>query len=92
MTTYIRHPLVHVWAFLTVITIVSWWIGHGQGSEYRIDAAVTVGVLLIAAVKTLLVIGYFMEVRFAPRWLKQSTYGLVGAIFALLIAFYYVQF
>ncbi len=92
MTTHIRNPLTYVWAFLTVITIASWWIGRGHGLEYRADAAVTVAVLLIAAVKTQLVIRYFMEVRFAPIWLKRTTYGLVIVIFALLVAFYYARF
>ncbi len=93
MTTHIRNPLIYVWAFLTTITIASWWISRGHdGIDYRADAAVTVGVLLIAAVKTQLVIRYFMEVRFAPIWLKRTTYGLVIVIFGLLVAFYYARF
>ncbi len=92
MTTYIRHPLTYVWAFLTAITLASLWIARSHHLEFRADAAVTVGVLLIAAIKTQLVIRYFMEVRFAPLWLKRSTYGLVTLIFALLLAFYFARF
>lgn len=89
MTAYIRNPLIPVWAFLTAITIASWWIGHAYDLEFRPDAPVTACVLAIAAVKTLLVMRNFMAVRFAPRWLKRVTYGLVGIIFALLWAIYY---
>jgi hypothetical protein len=88
MTRYIRNPLTYAWVFLTLITTVSWWIGHTFDLDYHTDSAVTVCVLLIAAVKTFLVIRYFMEVRFAPPWLKTCTYGLVGVTFALLLAFY----
>jgi cytochrome c oxidase subunit IV len=89
MTTYIRHPLTQVWAFLAVITLASLWVASRHGLEFHTDAAVTASVLLIAAIKTQLVIRYFMEVRFAPAWLKASTYGLVTLIYVLLLAFYF---
>jgi len=91
MTRYIGNPLTYAWLFLTLITFVSWWIGHTYDLDYHTDTAVTVCVLLIAAVKTILVIRYFMEVRFAPPWLKVCTYGLVGFSFALMLAFYFVR-
>ena len=91
MRTYIRNPLTYAWMFLTLITIISWWIGHTYDRDYHTDAVVTVCVLLIAAMKTLLVIRYFMEVRVAPSWLKMCTYGLVGVTFTLMLAFYYLR-
>ena len=42
----------------------------------------------MAAVKALLVIAYFMEVRFGPAWLKKTTYGwALGLLLVLLIAY-----
>ena len=85
---YIRNPLTYVWAFLVAITVASWSIGRGHGVAYQIDAAITIGVLLIAFVKAQLVIRYFMEVRSAPRWLKRTTYGWNIALLCLLLWFY----
>ena len=48
-----------------------------------LNATVTVVVLLIAAVKTYLVIWHFMEVRHAPRWLKAVTGSWALALFSL---------
>lgn len=88
MTSYIRNPLSYVWAFLTAITIASWAISQGAAAEFEINAAVTVGVLLIAAVKAQLVIRYFMEVQTAPAWLKKVTYGWNIALLIILLGSY----
>ena len=88
MTAYIRNPLTYVWAFLAAITVASWSIGRGHGAAFQIDAAITVGVLFIASVKSQLVIRYFMEVRSAPRWLKRTAYGWNIALLCLLVLFY----
>ncbi len=91
MTAYLRNSLTYVWAFLVVITVASWFIGRGHGAAYQLDAAITVGVLLIAALKAQLVIRYFMEVRFASRWLKRTAYGWNIALLSLLLLFYWLS-
>jgi caa(3)-type oxidase subunit IV len=91
MTAYLRNRLTGVWAFLTAITVASWLIGRGHGGEYEIDVAVTVGVLLMAAVKAQLVIQYFMEVRSAPRWMKRTVYGWVVGLFLPLLGVYWAS-
>jgi Prokaryotic Cytochrome C oxidase subunit IV len=91
MTSHLRNPLTHVWIFLMLITAASWGISHTYDIEYQTETAVTVCVLLIAAVKSFLVICYFMEVRFAAPWLMRCTYGLVGVTFALLLVCYYFR-
>ena len=88
MTSYVRHPLTLVWTFLTSITVVSWLICRDGGAAHQISVAVTVGVLLIAAVKTQLVISYFMEVRYAPVWLQVTTAGWLIVLFTLLMGAY----
>jgi len=89
MTSYLGNRLTHVWAFLSLITIVSWWIGHGSGSTFHLNATITLGVLLIASIKAQLVIRYFMEVRSAPRWLQRTAYGWNGGLLVLLLGFYW---
>jgi len=90
VTTYIRNPLTIVWAVLTAVTVVSWLTARDAGSAHVVNATVTVVVLLIAAVKSQLVIWHFMEVRHAPRWLKLTTGSWVIVLFALLLGFYFV--
>ena len=88
MMDYIRNPLTRVWAFLTAITVVSWWISRGAGGAFHLNSAVTLGVLLIAVVKVHLVMRYFMEVRHGPTWLKRATGGWLILLFLLLSGFY----
>ncbi|MGE2692548.1 cytochrome C oxidase subunit IV family protein [Mycolicibacterium pulveris] len=89
MTTYLRHPLTIVWAVLTAVTVASWLTARDGGQVHHVSATITVVVLLIAAVKTQLVIWHFMEVRHAPTWLKITTHGWLIAVFALLLGFYF---
>jgi hypothetical protein len=90
MTSYIRNPLTLVWALLTTVTVVSWLTTRGGGSAHVVNVTVTLVVLLIAAVKTQLVIWHFMEVRHAPGWLKLTTGGWLVGLLALLLGFYFV--
>lgn len=92
MTAYIRNPLTYVWVFLTTSTIASWWISHGVDIDNRMDTTVTSVVLLIAAVKSRFVIRYFMEVRYAPTWLKIATDGWLILVFLLLLIVYLAIF
>jgi len=78
-----------VWAILVADTIASWWLGHSTGAAFHIDQVITVGVLLVAAVKARLVILYFMEVRSAPRWLKWTCDGWLTLLFLALFGFYW---
>ncbi len=89
MTAYFRNTLTWVWALLAALTVASWWIGRG-GAEPQLNMAVTVTVLVAAALKAQLVIQYFMEVRTAPTWLKWTTYGWVVAILVLLLLVYWL--
>jgi hypothetical protein len=91
MTALIRNPLTIVWALLTTVTIASSLIALEGGAAHQINTTVTTVVLLIAAVKTQLVIWHFMEVRRAPVWLKATTSGWVLGLFTLLLSFYFAS-
>jgi hypothetical protein len=88
MAFLFRNPLVAVWALLTVSTVLSWALSRDGGVTPQADIAVTVGVLLIAAAKSQLVIHYFMEVRHAPAWLRHVMNGWLALLFTLLFAIY----
>ncbi|RDH77223.1 hypothetical protein DVS77_17570 [Mycolicibacterium moriokaense] len=90
MTTYLRNPLVAVWALLTTVTVVSWLTARDGGAAHVLNATVTVVVLLIAAVKTQLVIWHFMEVRNSPTWLRVTTMSWLVVLFGLLLGIYFV--
>jgi cytochrome c oxidase subunit IV len=79
-----------VWAVLVGVTLVSWLTARDGGAAHVVNATVTVVVLAIAAVKTQLVISYFMEVRSAPRWLRVRMSSWLVALFALLMGCYFV--
>lgn len=89
MTSYVRNPLTTAWALLAAVTLVSWLTARDGGSAHALSTPVTVVVLAIAAVKSQLVIWYFMEVRHAPRWLRAATAGWVVTLFALLLILYF---
>jgi hypothetical protein len=89
VTSYIRNPLTIVWALLTLVTAVSWLTARDGGAAHVVNPTVTVVVLLIAAVKSQLVIWHFMEVRCAPLWLRATTTSWVLVLFALLLGFYF---
>ncbi len=81
-----RGTLTGVWALLSITTIASWWTGsRSDGHAY---ALVTGGVLLFALIKSRLVIRYFMEVRFAPRWLHLTCDAWLIVVFATIFALY----
>ena len=73
---------IWVWLFLVVATLGVAWLAEGSA---HISATTLVLLLLIAAVKTHLLILYFMEIKWAPiEW--KITFGLwVWVVFALIL-------
>ena len=47
-------------------------------------------VLLLAIIKSRLIIRYFMEVRDAPRWLRHSTDAWLAVLFAAIFVIYLI--
>jgi cytochrome c oxidase subunit IV len=90
MRSYIRNRLTYIWLFLCIITVISWWTGSGHGASfYRANALVTAVVLMLALIKTRLVIRNFMEVRRAPSWLRLTCDGWLLCLFAVISCFYW---
>jgi Prokaryotic Cytochrome C oxidase subunit IV len=78
-----------VWALLSVITIVSWFLAPAR-EQSAADAStpITITVLGLALVKTRLIIQHFMEVRTAPAWLELATDGWLVALFGGVLGIY----
>jgi hypothetical protein len=79
----------YVWAILSAITIASWFLApaHEHGVVVA-STPITIAVLLLALVKTRLIIQHFMEVRTAPVWLKLATDAWLVVLFGGILAIY----
>lgn len=78
-----------VWAGLSAITVVSWFLAPAQHAEpVAASTAITVAVLALALIKSRLIIQEFMEVRTAPVWLKLATDGWLVALFGAIVVIY----
>jgi len=82
---------VLTWFGLCAITLISWWLGthHEQGS-FAPNAAVTLSVIGIAAIKVRVIFREFMEVRNAPALLRHLTDAWLGLSVAALVAAYLI--
>ncbi len=78
-----------VWAALSAITVVSWFLAPAHHAEpVTASAPITIAVLVLAVIKTRLIIGEFMEVRTAPVWLKLATDAWLVLLFGAITAIY----
>ena len=81
--------VIAVWAFLSVITLVSWQLSPGsRDATSAVGDGLVAGFVALGAIKTTLIIRYFMEVRFAPRWLTVVTTTWVGLVWSTLLGVY----
>ncbi|HNM85508.1 MAG: cytochrome C oxidase subunit IV family protein [Mycobacterium sp.] len=90
-TTTGQQATTWAWLILVAITIGSWWLApaHSGGTAHP-SAPITALVLLLAIVKSRLIIRYFMEVRAAPRWLRHSTDAWLAVLFATIFVVYLI--
>ncbi len=78
-----------VWAGLSAITVVSWFLAPAHHADpVAASTPITIGVLVLAVIKTRLIIQEFMEVRTAPLWLKLATDGWLVALFGAIVVIY----
>ena len=86
-----QRAVTWAWLALVVITIGSWWLSpaHSGGTALP-SAPITAVVLLLAIIKSRLIIRYFMEVRDAPRWLRHSTDAWLAVLFAAIFVIYLI--
>ena len=78
-----------VFAILTGVTVLSWWLGTRNGGlSFSPDAAVTVAVLLISALKVRVIVWEFMELRHAPASMRRFADAFLVVLMAVLLALY----
>lgn len=76
-----------VWLGLTIVTLISWRISHGDPIDLSPDLTVSMTVVVIAVIKARFVLREFMEVGHASRWLRiLSDIWVVGLPAAILVA------
>lgn len=80
--------ITRVWLLLSVITLVSAWLGSAGRPRDAPSALLTTVVLAIAVVKARFVIRDFMDVRAAPAWLRYGTDGWLVALLAVFLILY----
>jgi Prokaryotic Cytochrome C oxidase subunit IV len=77
------------WLVLMVATGVGWWLGQTvQGSATGVRIA-TAGVIVVAFIKVWIVAFQFMELRYAPRWLRHSFDAWIIAVCVALISIWF---
>jgi len=90
MVLYFRSTLTYVWLLLSGITVIVWWWATRRStSSLEVSAISTVVVLLIACVKSRLVIRNFMEVSRAPTWLRVTCDSWLALTFGIIVSFYF---
>jgi len=77
------------WVLLCALTGLSW--GLAATRHLAPGTALTLIVLVIAAMKARLVIRQFMDVRTAPRWLRRATDGWLAVLMAAIIGLYLLR-
>jgi hypothetical protein len=87
--TALRSSTTVVWLILSVLTVVSWWLGPARhAGPPAPNTAVTVAVLALGLFKARLIIRHFMEVRTAPLWLRLASDGWLVVLWGGVLAVY----
>ncbi len=82
--------LTLAWFALVAVTLLSWWIGTRHGAApFAPSAVLSLGVLVISAVKVRVILREFMEVRRAPVLLRRLTDAWIALLFVAMIAAYF---
>ena len=74
-----------VWAFLSGVTVLSWWLGV---EHTGVSAIVTYSALTIVAVKVRVIVVEFMEARRVSRALQRAMDAWLLVLVAGLMAIY----
>jgi hypothetical protein len=80
--------LTYVWIVLSVVTAVTWLLGHEVDLGHDATVAVALIVLAIAFGKVYLIIRHFMEVRTAPLWLRAFSDVWLVVLGCTIVALY----
>ncbi|PPE72070.1 hypothetical protein C3942_20455 [Solimonas fluminis] len=81
--------LALVFALLTGVTLLSWWLGAGDDRQaFSPDAALSLAVILMAAIKLRMIVWEFMELRHAPLRVRRGADGFLWGIVGVMLLVY----
>ncbi len=79
------------WAGLSAATVLAWLLTPDESrSATTVGNELVAAIVVLALIKCRLIIGYFMEVRHAPRWLKLATDAWLVVLWLALLAIYLI--
>jgi hypothetical protein len=89
LNAVVKNRLTVVWLVLAGLTLVSWALAPGRtAGSVAASVPITVVVLVMALIKSRLIIQEFMEVRTAPAWLRAATDAWLVVLFGAILAIY----
>jgi Prokaryotic Cytochrome C oxidase subunit IV len=89
-----RTRLGYVSALLMLVTVLSWYVGTGGGGHpMSQNLAISATVLFIALLKARIILREYMEVGFAPAWVRRTSDAWLVLFFgSLFIVHFVVEF
>ncbi|WP_068280743.1 cytochrome C oxidase subunit IV family protein [Aldersonia kunmingensis] len=84
-----QRSITWAWLALVAITIGSGWLAPAHvAGPVQPSTAITFVVVVLAAIKSRVIIQYFMEVRAAPRWLIRATDAWLTVLVVAILGIY----
>lgn len=86
-----KSRLAFVLALLVFVTVLSWYLSTGGGGHPMTpNLVISAAVLFIALLKARVIMREFMEISFAPAWVRRTSDGWLAAFFAALFVVHFV--
>ena len=79
----VRRPYVYVFVALAVITLIEVYVS-GLGFLANVERITLL--IVMSVTKGSLVVGYYMHLRYEPRWLMLIPFGALALVFVLVAA------
>lgn len=91
MSTTTDKRLLMVCLLLTGVTLLSWWLGASHGHHaFSLNAGITVGVTLMAALKVRVIAWEFMELKHAPVRMQRVADAMLASLTTAMLILYFV--
>ena len=74
------------WLILVVATGVGWWLAQAGQANIQGVRLTTAGVIVVAFIKVWIIGFQFMELRYAPRWLRHAFDAWIITVCVVLLS------
>ncbi|ROO86772.1 cytochrome c oxidase subunit IV [Actinocorallia herbida] len=86
-----KRAVLSAWAVLSAATVLAWLLTPGESqSATTVGNELVAAIVVLGAVKSRLIIRYFMEVRHAPRRLRHATDAWLIVLWLTLLTIYLI--